>query len=96
MLGANFEFDGEILQDAIEKTFRNRNTELPDKTHVVFSAEFANRKIGQWDSFTRKIKNPQAVTLDQVIQLLRDFLIPVVDVSRLGNSFNKKWKRRWR
>ena len=37
MLVTNFTFDGRTLKAAIEKTFQNRSTELPDSTHAIFS-----------------------------------------------------------
>jgi len=47
MLITNFEFDGRVIQTAIERTFQNRSTELPDARHIVFSAEFAGNKRDQ-------------------------------------------------
>lgn len=94
-LANHFEFDGAILQRAIERTFQNRNTELPDELHVIFSDEFANRKTEQWISFGRKIRGKQTVEMTQVIQLLREFLVPVVHSSRQGILFGKKWKGNW-
>ncbi|HJS19361.1 MAG TPA: nucleotidyl transferase AbiEii/AbiGii toxin family protein [Anaerolineales bacterium] len=31
----NFEFDGRVIQTAIERTFQNRSTELPAEKHTM-------------------------------------------------------------
>ena len=95
-LANHFKFDGATLQRAIERTFQNRNTEMPDESHVIFSDEFVNQKTEQWISFGRKIRGKQSVEMAQVVQLLREFLGPVVISSRQGILFKKTWKGNWR
>lgn len=95
-LANHFKFDGATLQRAIERTFQNRNTELPDESHVIFSDEFANQKTEQWISFGRKIRGEQSIEMTQVVQFLREFLLPVVNSSRQGITFGKKWNGIWR
>jgi len=95
MLATNFEFDGKTLQSALEKTFQNRTTELPDEAHVIFSEDFAENKAEQWRAFTRKIKGEQKVEMKLIVKLMRDFLIPVVNASTQGVLFRKRWKGNW-
>ena len=94
-LATNFNFDGKILQDALENTFQNRNTELPPETHAIFTEDFTKNKTEQWQAFTRKIRGEQTVEIKQIIQLLRDFLLPVVDASQKQVPFLKQWKGTW-
>ena len=47
MLITNFEFESSVIQNAIERTFQNRGTELPTEKHIVFSDEFAENKADQ-------------------------------------------------
>ena len=57
ILSRTFDFRGDILAEAIEKTFENRNTPLPIKP-TVFDPSFitAGDKKVQWLGFIRKAK----------------------------------------
>jgi hypothetical protein len=76
MLITNFEFDGRVIQAAIERTFENRSTELPDERHIVFSDEFAENKRDQWNAFSRKLRDENTIVMDQIIATMRDFFFP--------------------
>lgn len=95
-LAAHFEFDGKILQNAIQRTFDNRATELPSETHVIFSDEFAADKKAQWNSFLKKLRNENMVDIVQIVELMRKFLPPVLQASHQGIVFKQKWKNKWR
>ncbi|HEY5730130.1 MAG TPA: nucleotidyl transferase AbiEii/AbiGii toxin family protein [Anaerolineales bacterium] len=92
----HFEFEGRVIQTAIERTFQNRSTELPTEEHIVFSDEFAENKGDQWNAFSRKLQDEDAVMIDQIIATMRDFLFPILDASQQGTVFKKKWKNKWR
>ena len=96
MLIANFEFDGRVIQAAIERTFQNRSTELPDERHTVFSDEFAENKRDQWNAFSRKLRDENAVAISQIIAIMRDFFFPVLHTSQQEIAFKKQWKAKWR
>jgi predicted nucleotidyltransferase component of viral defense system len=96
MLATNFEFDGRILQSALENTFQNRGTKLSDETHVVFSNDFAESKVEQWHTFARKIRNEERVEMQQVIKLMREFLVPILQASQQRIAFDKKWRGHWK
>jgi len=96
MLITNFEFDGMVIQTAIERTFQNRSTELPDEKHIVFSDEFAENKRDQWSAFSRKLREENVVTINQIVAIMRDFFFPVLHASQQGTAFKKKWKTKWR
>ena len=95
-LAAHFEFDGRTLQSALEKTFQNRDTELPDEAHEIFSDRFAENQKEQWRAFTRKIKGEPTVEMKQILDLLRDFLMPILQANQQGLVLKKTWKNRWR
>ena len=76
MLITNFEFDGMVIQTAIERTFQNRSTELPTEKHIVFSDEFAENKRDQWNAFSRKLRDENAVAINQIVAIIRDFFSP--------------------
>ncbi len=91
----NFQFAGEIVQRALERTFQNRETELPAETHIIFSKEFAKSKTKQWRAFAKKIREEDEIEMEQVVGVIREFFIPIVHASQQGNSFKKKWKKKW-
>jgi hypothetical protein len=91
-----FEFEGAVLQDALEKTFQNRNTELPSESHIIFSNAFLENKTIQWSAFTRKLKIEKATEMKDVLKGIKSFLLPVIDASQQGVTFDMKWKNRWR
>jgi hypothetical protein len=94
MLVTSFTFDGRTLKTAIEKTFQNRSTELPDSTHAIFSEEFVAIKDGQWRAFLKKIKGHD-VKFEDVISTIRAFLIPVVRANQQGLPFSNFWDDGW-
>jgi predicted nucleotidyltransferase component of viral defense system len=96
MLITNFEFDGMVIQTAIERTFQNRSTELPTEKHIIFSEEFADNKRDQWIAFSRKLRNENAVVIHQIVVSMRDFFFPVLHASEQGTVFKKKRKNKWR
>jgi hypothetical protein len=96
MLITNFEFDGMVIQTAIERTFENRSTELPDEGHLVFSDEFAETKRDQWSAFSKKLRDENTIVMDQIVAVMRDFFFPVLHASQQGTVLKKKWKSKWR
>ncbi len=71
-------FDFEVLQNAIIRTFENRQTELPLEVPFALTEAFssdAGKQI-QWNAFLRK-NRLEVRPLDQVIARIRGFLLPV-------------------
>ena len=95
MLITNLEFDGIIIQTAIKRTFQNRRTELPTEKNIIFSDEFVENKMAQWNAFSKKTRDENAVTLNPIVSKMRDFFFPVLHASQKGTIFKKKWKGRW-
>ena len=96
MLITNFEFDGMVIQTAIERTFQNRSTEFPDERHIVFTNEFAENKRDQWIAFSRKLRDENMIVMDQIIATMRGFFFPILHANQQGTVFKKKWKSKWR
>jgi hypothetical protein len=95
MMIGRFEFDGATMQRALQRTFQNRNTNLPDEGHVIFSAEFAQNKAVQWSAFNRKIKRQTPMNMEEVTADMKGFFLPILSASQQGLVFGKKWKNRW-
>lgn len=91
-----FEFDGKVVQAAIEKTFANRNTTLPQEDHIIFSNSFLENKTVQWNAFTRKLKIENTTGMSEILNAIKAFLIPLLNASRQGIVFDKKWDKGWK
>jgi hypothetical protein len=93
MLSLTFDFRGEMLAEAIEKTFENRNTPIPIKP-TVFNPSFANdqtKKI-QWQGFIRKAKLSGAPEdFEDVVAAIKVFLEPPVASLAEGRTFRSIW-----
>ena len=74
-LSQNFEFDREILVQAITATFERRKTPIPSKIPIALTEEFSENanKNTQWKSFLRKSNIREQITLAQTINDLREF-----------------------
>lgn len=95
MLITNFEFESTVIQSAIERTFQNRGTELPTEKHIVFSDEFAENKRDPWNAFSKKIRDENAVPMNQIVAIMREFFFPVLHAGQQGIILKKKWKDKW-
>ena len=86
-----FDFDGEVLVEAMKKTFANRDHRFQrdDFEHVInFSENLEMQK--KWEAFARKI-NSQAVSYETVLSTVDRFLKKPF-LSAVGNKcFSGKW-----
>ena len=96
LLLERFEFDGKVMQAALESTFANRNTALPQEDHVIFSESFGESKTVQWNAFIRKLKIKNVADMKMVLDIIRSFLIPLIKANQQGAVFEKKWDKEWK
>jgi len=93
MLARTFDFSGKTLSDAIEKTFKNRNTPITSDP-AVFESLFAadeNKRI-QWKAFIRKSQLAGAPdNFEEVVAAIKDFLAPVMAALVEGRLFGGDW-----
>lgn len=88
-------FDGVTLSRAIRATFRRRRTPLPDTVPTGMSEAFSaeRKKQAQWQAFMRRMtEETAAVELEDLLQRLRDFLLPPIQASLKRRRFTKKWR----
>lgn len=87
-----YAFDGATLCAAIGSTFGSRGALLPDGPPVALTEEFAAHatKRTQWEAFLRKGRI-SGEPLDQIVPILRDFLMPPLNAVRDGSSFGASW-----
>lgn len=80
LLSESFSFDGNILQEAISRTFLRRNVEIPNQLPLALSIEFYKQpsREAQWRSFIRQSgvdKVPRS--LEEAVNQIWRFLSPV-------------------
>ncbi|BBO73878.1 hypothetical protein DSCW_12950 [Desulfosarcina widdelii] len=93
VLSRTFNFTGEILAEAIEKTFENRKTTL-NRNSVIFDPSFGKDKAKnvQWQGFIRKAKLDNAPdSFQDVIADLKIFLEPIASSIDMGQAFTSTW-----
>lgn len=93
MLSRSFNFRGELLAEAIKKTFENRNTPVTTDP-AVFKPSFArdgNKKV-QWQGFIAKAKlNDAPKNFEDVVALVKMFLEPVISTLFKKRAFHNTW-----
>jgi len=99
-LSREFAFEGNLLSEAIQKTFARRGTALPSGTPVAFTSEFFDdsEKKKQWAAFSNRNRGFVAeISLELVCQEIASFLMPPVESLRDGATLTKKWSHgSWR
>ena len=93
MLSCLFNFKGEILAEAVDKTFANRKTPITSVS-TVFNPSFiqAADKETQWQAFIGKAKLSEAPgTFEDAVAAIEKFVHPVVDALVEQRAFRKTW-----
>lgn len=92
-LAAKFEFSGRALSEAVRATFEGRRTPIPDGVPLGLTGEFAAmpERTAQWHALIRRGRLQGGASLASLLVLLRGFLVPVLEVARLGREFGKSW-----
>ena len=92
-LSRRFDFKGEILNEAIEKTFVNRNTTLTGDP-TIFNPSFMkdDTKQDQWAGFTDKTKIADApMSFEDVANDIKIFLQPIAASISHRQAFRLFW-----
>lgn len=93
-LANHFEFNGQLLAEAIRVTFEQRKTEMPSTAPLALTAEFADdvAKAKQWSAFLSKGNlQPAGLGLLEVIEYLHSFLVPPAIAIYNDESFRHHW-----
>ncbi|MEX2324027.1 MAG: nucleotidyl transferase AbiEii/AbiGii toxin family protein [Acidimicrobiia bacterium] len=93
LLAERMRFDGPPLRQAMEATFRQRDTPVPLDPPVALTAEFHDdaSKQQQWAAFLTR-SDLQAPALPAVIERVRTFLLPPAASIARGESFDEIWQ----
>ena len=93
MLSRTFDFKGETLAEAVEKTFENRNTPVTIDP-MVFDPSFVKDgdKKTQWQGFIRKAKLADAPeAFGDVVEAVKMFIHPLVVSLAQKRPFRSVW-----
>lgn len=95
-----FQFEGQVLRQAIQATFDQRQTEITLVEPTGLTIGFAEdpQKIRQWQAFVNRSKlEVNNMGLSEIIIQLRVFLLPVWKSTLENKSFYFVWKDgQWR
>jgi predicted nucleotidyltransferase component of viral defense system len=97
LLSESFSFDGNILQEAISRTFSRRNVKIPNELPRALSIEFykqSSREM-QWSSFVRQSGVDKApFSLEDAVNQIWMFLSPVTTPKGFaGMEWNAEFKK---
>lgn len=95
ILAQHTDFDGETLSQAIQAiqaTFARRKSNLPAEPPLGLANEFVEdaQKQTQWQAFLRK-NALDALSLEDIVNCLVDFLMPATEAASSGDSFPFQW-----
>ncbi len=93
-LATRFSFEGETLCQAMQATFARRKTAIPAEIPIGLTPDFSDNplKQSQWASFLKKSRLvKESITLTEVVQILRDFLLPPAQALVAGQPFERSW-----
>ena len=78
VIATKYDFDGEVLKEAVRETFANRHTPLSEI--VAFEPGFVEETVRKtrWNAFVRKKKAILPISLEDTIQLIERFMMPIV------------------
>ncbi len=94
VLAKRFEFESATLAAAIQATFKTRRTTLPRSSPLALQADFHElpTKLTQWRAFLRKSGLKADSSLKEIIEVIREFVMPVVNGLSERNAENKVWQ----
>ncbi len=91
MLISKYDFNGNEVKQAIKETFLHRKTDFTDI--VALEDGFINsvRKT-QWNAFMKKKKTMIFVDAEMVINLIKEFMVPLIQAICNGKEYDMMWK----
>ena len=91
MLARQFNFDGSLLAEAINLTFKQRDTVLTEVI-VAFQERFVIEKQVQWSAFCKRLTQEHVpIEFSEAVLLIQRFLYPIVNSSCAGKPFTSQW-----
>ena len=85
------DFNGDKMVEAVRETFENRHTSLTEV--VAFEEGFADNPLRQsrWNAFVKKKKALLPITLQQTIEMIQRFMLPVANAMLTNSKLDANW-----
>jgi predicted nucleotidyltransferase component of viral defense system len=96
VMARDFEYQGDILAQAIGNTFARRRTELPEDIPSGLGPEFAGdrAKNTQWKAYLSRLSTgSDGPILTEVCEQLAEFLRPPTEAARRRVRFDASWEK---
>ena len=89
---SQFEFDGDILGEAINATFERRETAIPNKTPFALTNDFSadQSKQKQWNALVRRLEIE--LDLKEVTATIKQFIMPCAISIGKDEPFHVHWR----
>jgi predicted nucleotidyltransferase component of viral defense system len=86
-------YDGMLLTEAVQATFKRRQTEIPPTAPFALTQGFAkdSMKTTQWNAFLRKHQQHDTGNLEMIIEQIATFIMPVFQAIRSGRVLEDQW-----
>lgn len=80
----NFSFENEILEEAVNATFKRRKTDIPEQMPIALTEEFSmdQNKNLQWKAFLKRTNMSEDLALKDVIKTLNEFFGKLLKLER--------------
>ncbi|WP_139903937.1 nucleotidyl transferase AbiEii/AbiGii toxin family protein [Clostridium thermarum] len=100
ILSQKYNFEGKVLKEAIQTTFKHRKTPL-QLIPTIFTSDFreSKEKKQQWKAFKKRISSKEELEFFEVIDRLVKFLKPIYDSIIENKEFSLTWnlqEGRWK
>lgn len=95
VMSRQFDFEGNALVQAIQKTFKRRKTDFPTSPPFFPSELYDHHSKGalRWKAFLKSEQIANAPPeLGNVVKTIEEFLIKLVEAIHNGKDFSQEWK----
>ena len=91
VLATTHDFNGDEIVEAVRETFENRHSSLNEI--VAFEKGFADNPLRQtrWNAFVKKKKALLPITLQETIEMIQKFMLPVANAVLSNSKFDASW-----
>ena len=89
----HLDFNGGTLRQAVDATFKNRETPVPDSEVDALTTRFVEDHRVQWNAFVKKIgESGLADGLDKIVADLERFALPLLYSLARNEKLTRQWK----
>jgi predicted nucleotidyltransferase component of viral defense system len=86
LISRSFELDGAAMSTAVQRTFERRETPMPTDVPTGLTRLYAEEWNARWNAFLkREYMNAAPLDLGQVLEDLRQFLVPLMTPPRTAS-----------